>query len=95
MSIVSEYEKLIADQTRLLGSDHPDTLTTLRRLAEFRFDCRDYAGAVDDYGQLHTARARVHGADHPDTLNALYNLASLPCDDRRPRHRDRRLSAGV
>ncbi|WP_280235602.1 hypothetical protein [Nocardia cyriacigeorgica] len=42
MSIVSDYEQLIADQTRVLGADHHDTLTSLHRLTEFQFDCGDF-----------------------------------------------------
>ena len=61
-------ERLVADQERVLGPDHPDTLTSRNNLAvAYRA-----AGRIDEAITLHeqtlAARERVLGPDHPDTL---------------------------
>ena len=58
-------ERLVADQERVLGPDHPDTLTARNNLAiAYRG-----AGRPDEAISLHeqalAARERVLGPDHP------------------------------
>ena len=68
-------ERLVADQERVLGPDHPDTLTSRDNLA----NAYRAAGRTDEAISLHeqalAARERVLGPDHPDTLNSRNNLA--------------------
>ena len=68
-------ERLVADQERVLGPDHPDTLTARNNLAVAYQD----AGRLDEAASLHeqalAARGRIQGADHPDTLQSRDNLA--------------------
>ncbi len=68
-------ERLVADQERILGPDHPDTLTVRNNLANAYQD----AGRTDEAITLHeqdlAARERVLGPDHPDTLASRDNLA--------------------
>ena len=68
-------ERLVADQERVLGPDHPDTLTARNNLAVAYQD----AGRLDEAAVLHeqalAARGRIQGADHPDTLQSRDNLA--------------------
>ena len=69
------YERTLPDSERVLGADHPDTLTSRNNLA----------GAYASAGRLDEAiplsertladRERVLGADHPDTLTSRNNLA--------------------
>ena len=69
------YEQGVKDQARVLGEDHPDTLTTRHNLAY----CYQEAGrtdeAIDLYENLVPDRIRVLGEDHPDTLTTRHNLA--------------------
>ena len=69
-------ERLVADQERILGTDHPDTLASRHNLA--------YAyGAAGRTGEALTLEEqaladyeRVLGPDHPDTLNSRNSLAA-------------------
>jgi len=68
-------ERLVADQERVLGPDHPDTLASGNNLAL----AYQEAGRTDEAISLHeqalAARERVLGPDHPDTLQSRDNLA--------------------
>ena len=69
------YEQGAKDQARVLGEDHPDTLTTRHNLAY----CYQEAGRIDEaitlYENLVSDRIRVLGEDHPDTLWTRCDLA--------------------
>ena len=69
------FEQLLTDCRRVLGDDHPDTLTTRNNLAYWRGQAGDPAGAATAFEQLLTDRRRVLGHDHPDTLTTRHNLA--------------------
>jgi hypothetical protein len=43
---ITEFKALLADQVRVLGPDHPHTLTTRTDLASWRGQAGDVAGAV-------------------------------------------------
>ena len=60
---------------RVLGAEHPDTLTARANLAYWTGQAGDAAGARDQYAALVPVRERVVGAEHPDTLTARDNLA--------------------
>ena len=64
-------ERLVADQERVLGPDHLDTLTSRNNLA----NAYGVAGRTEEAIVLHeqnlAARERVLGPDHPDTLKSL------------------------
>ena len=66
----AELKALLAEQIRVLGPDHPDTLKT-----RFSLVRRDLAGAIRDYEDLLPDQVRTLGADHPDTLLTRFNLA--------------------
>ncbi|MGW7106547.1 tetratricopeptide repeat protein [Streptomyces xanthophaeus] len=68
-------ENLLADCLRVLGPDHPDTLTTRHNLAQWSGMARDPAGAAAAVAALLPDRVRVLGADHPDTLTTRNELA--------------------
>ena len=60
---------------RVLGADHPNTLTTRRELARWRGEAGEFAGAATVLEQLLPDMVRVLGPDHPDTLTTLRELA--------------------
>ena len=61
---------------RLLGPEHPSTLTTRSRAARFTGEAGDAAAARDQYAELLPIQERVLGPEHPDTLATRDNLAS-------------------
>jgi tetratricopeptide (TPR) repeat protein len=69
-------EPLIADQERVLGPDHPDTLAARNNLA----NAYQAAGRTDEAVTLHeqvlAGRKRVLGPDHPHTAQSQKNLAA-------------------
>ncbi|MER8160039.1 tetratricopeptide repeat protein, partial [Streptomyces sp. NPDC094472] len=67
--------ELLADMVRVLGRNHPDTLTTRNNLACKRGQTGDAEGAVAALAELLGDRVRVLGYYHPDTLVTLGNLA--------------------
>ena len=68
-------EQVLTARTRVLGPDHPDTLTILNNLA----GAYESAGRLDEaitlYEQVLTDSIHILGPDHPNTLTILNNLA--------------------
>jgi hypothetical protein len=68
-------EDAIGRRRRVLGEDHPDTLSSAYNLAIVLSQLGDATAAraldEDTLGR----RRRVLGEDHPDTLSSAYNLA--------------------
>jgi tetratricopeptide (TPR) repeat protein len=65
---------LVADSTRVLGPDHPGTLTARNNLAWAYETAGDLEEATRYYEQTVADRTRVLGPDHPDTLTSRQNL---------------------
>ena len=61
-------EPLLADQERVLGPDHPDTLTSRNNLAAAYRAAGRAAEAIPLHERTLADRERVLGPDHPDTL---------------------------
>ncbi len=61
-------------RTRLLGAEHPDTLTTMNNLAETLSAQGDLAGARKIHEQVLEITRRILGAEHPDTSLSAWNL---------------------
>ena len=72
------FGELLADQLRVLGPDHPDTLATRNNLACRPGEAGDAAGALPLLRELLADQLRVLGPDHPDTLTTRNNLACWP-----------------
>jgi hypothetical protein len=51
---IGQYEALLGDQRRVLGPDHPETLTTRSNLAYFRALAGDPAGVIAELEALLT-----------------------------------------
>jgi len=69
-------EQVLEACRRLLGEEHPDTLTAMHSLALTRKYQGDLAGALQLQEQVLEARRRLLGEQHPDTLGAMANLAA-------------------
>jgi tetratricopeptide (TPR) repeat protein len=67
-------EPLLADQQRILGPDHPNTLTTRNNLATAYRMAGRTAEAIPLFERTFADRERILGPDHPDTLNSRNNL---------------------
>jgi len=59
---------------RVLGTEHPNTLTLRGNLAHFTGELDEKAEARDQYATLLPIHERVLGAEHPLTLRS-FNLA--------------------
>jgi len=68
-------EPLTAECERVLGPDHPDTLTSRNNLAYAYVSAGRAAEAIPLHEQTLADRERVLGPDHPDTLGSRNNLA--------------------
>ena len=62
-------------RVRVLGPEHPDTLTIRANIARWTGDAGDAAGARDQFAALLPIRELVLGPEHPDTLTTRANLA--------------------
>ncbi|MFC8529240.1 tetratricopeptide repeat protein [Nocardia sp. NPDC057227] len=72
---ISYAEHAVTDHQRVLGDDHPDTLTTRHNLAYAYQTAGRVGEAIELYERLLTDRRRVLGDDHPNTLATRHNLA--------------------
>ncbi len=61
-------------QKRVLGAEHPETLTSANNLAMSLSDQGKYAEAEQIQREVLAVRKRVLGAEHPDTLASASNL---------------------
>eukprot|EP00955_Chlamydomonas_euryale_P056767 356543-Chlamydomonas_euryale.AAC.15 len=64
-------------EERVLGEEHPGTLTMVHSVAYMRHCTGDLAGAEALFRRALRGRNRALGPDHPDTLASLSNLATL------------------
>ncbi|KAI1275681.1 kinesin light chain 1, partial [Xylaria sp. FL0933] len=71
----SIYRRVLGAEERVLGKDHPNTLTTLHNLALALWGQGEYEEAEKFYRQVMEAQERVLGKEHPSTLTTLHNLA--------------------
>jgi Flp pilus assembly protein TadD len=73
------YEQVLEARARLLGKEHPDTLTAMNNLAGTLEAQGDLAGARKLQEQVLEACARLLGQEHPNALTAMNNLAGTLC----------------
>jgi len=60
---------------RVLGSEHPDTLTIMSNLAATLSDQGDLEGAREMEEEVLEIKRQILGSEHPDTLTIMSNLA--------------------
>ena len=65
------------DVEKLLGVEHPDTLTSVNNLASVLRDQGKYEAAEEMNRRALEGREKVLGVEHPDTLTSVYSLAYL------------------
>ena len=63
------YEECLAKKKRVLGEDHPSTLSSLNNLAALFDDKGEYDRALPMYEECLAKYKRVLGDDHPSTQN--------------------------
>ncbi|MBK7003197.1 MAG: tetratricopeptide repeat protein [Rhodoferax sp.] len=68
--------QLLAQQQKVLGSEHPATLTSMNNLASTLQAMGELPAARTMQEQELAVCQRVLGVEHPDTLNSMNNLAS-------------------
>ncbi|MER5917035.1 tetratricopeptide repeat protein [Streptomyces sp. NPDC001982] len=68
-------QRAVTDMERVLGPDHPQTLTARNNLASTYAMKGDTGRAIVLHQQTLAGRERVLGPDHPDTLGSRNNLA--------------------
>ena len=72
---ITLYEQVLTDRIRVLGEDHPNTLTSRNNLAGAYRAAGRLTEAITLYEQLLPDSIRVLGEDHPATLTSRNNLA--------------------
>ncbi len=70
--------EVLAVRKRVLGAEHPDTLTATGNLAASIKSQEKYDEAVAMDREVLAVQQRVLGADHPDTLSTVGDLAASP-----------------
>ena len=60
---------------KMLGKEHPNTLTSMSNLALALYSLGKYQEAKQMHRQTLELREKVLGREHPDTLESMYNLA--------------------
>jgi tetratricopeptide (TPR) repeat protein len=70
-------KQALAITEQVLGSDHPNTVSSLNNLAESYRAMKAYGQALPLYERALGIRERVLGKNHPDTAVSLGNLAKL------------------
>jgi hypothetical protein len=60
-------ERVLEARTRVLGEEHPDTLTSMNNLAVTLWEQGDHAAALRLLRQCLSGRRKVLGEDHPKT----------------------------
>jgi tetratricopeptide (TPR) repeat protein len=72
---IEQYEQALADQERMHGRDHPDTIAARATLASALRAAGKLKDAIGQYERVLADRERTSGPDHPDTIAARANLA--------------------
>ena len=68
------FEDLRRRREQRLGSDHPDTLACLHRLANIAIEFHRFAEAESLLQQAYAGRRRALGEEHPDTIWSMSDL---------------------
>jgi len=71
------HRETLALRDRVLGKEHPDTLTSMNNLANTLSSQGKYAEAEQMHQETLVLREKVLGKEHPNTLESVYWLAYL------------------
>ncbi|KAB1984230.1 tetratricopeptide repeat protein [Streptomyces triticiradicis] len=69
------HQRVLGFETRTLGPQHPNTLTSRNHLANALFGMGEPVEAIRLLRQTLEDRSRVLGTEHPDTLTSRHDLA--------------------
>jgi len=72
---IAHLQQALTGYRRVLGDNHPNTLTSVNNLAAAYQTAGDLDRAIPLYEQALADSRRVLDDDHPDTLNSVSNLA--------------------
>ncbi len=70
-------EAALAISREISGSDHPDTITVMRDLADVLVDQRNLDDAETLSREMYDTCARIYGESHVATLDAMNHLAGI------------------
>ena len=70
-------KQTLAAREKVLGEEHPDTLTSMSNLAGVLDSLGKYEEAEAMHWQILAARGKILGEKHPDTLTSVCCLAHL------------------
>ena len=71
------YRRALAIREKVLGPDHLDVASTLKKLAQLYSDEGRFDLVETPYLRTLSIREKTLAPDHPDVLSALDDLASL------------------
>ena len=71
------YRRALKGSEKVLGPNHPETLTSMNNLALLLQDQGKLSEAEPLYRSTLETKIKVLGPDHPETLTSMNNLASL------------------
>ena len=77
-------EQVVEVRKRILGNDHPNTLSSMHNLAKRYSEIGRRQEALQLSEQVLEARKRTLGNEHPDTLKSIKQLANLKERKRKP-----------
>ena len=77
VNVIKKYQRALEGRERVLGVDHPHTLTSVNNLGTLLQTQGKLEEAEVLYRRALEGRERVSGVDHPDTLLSMRNLAAL------------------
>ena len=72
---ITTHLELLTDQQRILGMDHPDTLTSHHNLAHELANAGRVEEAITEWRRILADSRRILQDDHPDTLMSWASLA--------------------
>ncbi|KAF8533194.1 hypothetical protein BDD12DRAFT_947879 [Trichophaea hybrida] len=74
-SALKWYQRALDGREKILGRDHPDTLTTVNNMALVFDKQGEYIKALEWYQRVLDGREKILGRDHPHTLTTVSNMA--------------------
>ncbi|KAL9113982.1 MAG: hypothetical protein Q9187_007548 [Circinaria calcarea] len=76
LNAIELSEKILEAERRILGDEHPVTLTSINNLASSYSELGRWQEAMELKEKVLEARKRILGDEHPDTLTSINNLAN-------------------
>ena len=69
------FQRVLAEQERSLGMDHPSTFDTVHNMANVYESQGEYTKALEWYQRVLAGKEKSLGKDHPSTLITVNNMA--------------------